>query len=447
VAQVYPEQREGQPLEVGYDAIALALINPHSLPFVPQGTQACATGPSAAFTFSAMINWRNPLLLGALILWQVTAACAAPPSRQASSEKTQKLPRPAILGRDLKLERDPASGELRESKSEQPPAAPAGVIRSRVTLVQVPCTVEAPNGTEVRGLSQTDFRLFEDGAPQEIASFDASATPASIALILDASPSIFRDLAEMRSAAHSLAGNLSPDDEIAVVSFSSAAHVLLPFSTNRVLLDRAIDSRYLAQVENSSESRIYETVFLTARELFQGRTGRKAVVLLTDGQDSSLGLTWDPRSAQPSAGADSSRLAFDDVARELGADGIAVFIVSTENRPRGMTPEWLEAHRNEMLVTRDSRRQGMPNYTLYLGEFARRVGGQLYFLRETGNLSEIYRRIALAISAQYTLGFYPSAGTAHPGWRALRVELAPGANAPPGAKLVHRSSYYVSAYQ
>jgi len=289
--------------------------------------------------------------------------------------------------------------------------------------------------------------LFEDGAPQEIASFDAAATPASIALILDASPSIFRELAEMRGAARSLAANISPADEVAVVSFSSASHLLLPFSKNRALLDRAIDSKYLARVENSSESRIYESVFLTARELFHGRAGRKAIILLTDGQDSGLGLTWDPRSALPNTGAGSSRLAFDDVARELGADGIALFIVSTENRPRGMTPEWLEAHRNEMLVSAEARKQGMPNYTIYLAELARRVGGQIYFLREIGNLSEIYRRIALAISAQYTLGFYPSAGTAQPGWRALRVELAPGASAPPAAKLAYRGSYYVSAFQ
>ena len=80
-------------------------------------------------------------------------------------------------------------------------------------------------------------------------------------------------------------------------------------------------------------------------------------------------------------------------------------------------------------------------------ELARRVGGRLYFLRETGNLNEIYRRIALEISAQYTLGYYPSSGTARPGWRSLRVELARGANAPPGSKLTHRGSYYVSAFQ
>jgi VWFA-related protein len=383
----------------------------------------------------------------ALILLNATGARpGAPPPQETPRAKSQKLPRPLPLGHDVTLARDPASGELRAAKDLSPVPAD-GAIRSRVTLVQVPCTVAAPDGTQVRGLDQGDFHLFEDGAAQEIASFDASATPASIALVIDASPSIYRELAEMRGAARSLANNLSPSDEIAVVSFSSEAHLLLPFSTNRALLGRAIDSQYLAGVENSSESRIYESIFLAARELFKDRTGRKAIVLLTDGQDSGLGLTWDARSAQPASGARASRLAFDDVARELGADGIALFIVSTENRPRGMTPEWLEAHRNEMLVTAEARKQNMPNYTLYLAELARRAGGQLYFLRETGNLSEIYRRIALAIGAQYTLGFYPSAGAARPGWRTLRVDLAEGAKVPAGARLAYRGSYYVSAFQ
>ena len=386
--------------------------------------------------------------LAALILLSaIDARPGGVPPQDIPPAKSQKLPRPIPLGRDMTLERDPASGELRAITKDSPPTSPEGAIRSRVTLVQVPCTVAAPDGTQVRGLGQNDFHLFEDGAAQEIASFDASATPASIVMVIDASPSIFHELAEMRGAAHALAENLSPADEIAVVSFSSEAHLLLPFSKNRALLERAIESQYLAKVENSSESRIYESVFLAGRELFAGRSGRKAMVLLTDGQDSGLGLSWDPRSALPNTGAAAGRLAFDDVARELGADGIALFIVSTENRPRGMTPEWLEAHRSEMLVTREARKQNMPNYTLYLAELARRADGQLYFLREIGNLSEIYRRIALAISAQYTLGFYPSAGTARPGWRSLRVELAAGANVPPGSKLTYRGSYYVSVFQ
>ena len=386
--------------------------------------------------------------LAVLIALHVSCVRSGEAPRQSSAPtKSQKLPRPQPLGHGSALKRDPVSGELHSTLNDSPSAPGDGAIRSRVTLVQVACTVTAPDGAQVRGLTQDNFRVFEDGVAQEIAAFDASAAPASIALVIDASPSIYHELAEMRSAARSLAGNLSPSDEIAVVSFSAEAHLLLPFSTSRALLDHALDSSKLARVENSSESKIYESLFYTARELFQGRTGRKAIVLLTDGQDSGLGLTWDPQSAQPRSGADASRLAFDDVARELGADGIALFIVSTENRPRGMTPEWLDAHQGAMLVTTESSRQNIPHYTLYLAELARRVGGQLYFLHEIGNLSEIYRRIALEISAQYALGYYPSAGTARPGWRSLRVELGPGANAPPGAKLTHRGSYYVSAFQ
>jgi VWFA-related protein len=391
-------------------------------------------------------NLRFAALAGLIVFHAGYANPGAKESQTSPSAKSQKLPRPQPLGHGEALERDPVSGELPSAPKDSSSATPNGAIRSHVTLVQVACTVTAPDGTQVRGLTQDNFRLFEDGAAQEIASFDASATPASIALVLDVSPSIFRELAEMRGAAHSLAANLSPADEIAVVSFSAEAHLLLPFSTDRALLDRAIQSKNLAGVENSSESNIYEAVFLAARELFRGRTGRKAIVLLTDGQDSGLGLTWDASSAEPREGAAASRLAFDDVARDLGADGIALFIVSTENRPRAMTPAWLEAHQTEMLVNQNSRREGMPQYTLYLAELARRVGGQLYFLREIGNLSEIYRRIALTISAQYTLGYYPSAGAARPGWRSLRVELSAIEKIPPGAKLTHRGSYYVPAF-
>src|SRR5262249_30877415 len=155
----------------------------------------------------------------------------------------------------------------------------------------------------------------------------------------------------------------------------------------RDLLDRALDSKNLARVEDSSESKIYQAVFLTARELFRGRTGRKAIVLLTDGQDSGLGLTWDPASAQPPRG---SKLAFDSVARGLGADGIALCIVATENRLRVMSADWLRAHQSQMMVTPEARKQNIALYTLYLAELARRVGGELYFLREGGNLSAIY---------------------------------------------------------
>jgi VWFA-related protein len=180
-------------------------------------------------------------------------------------------------------------------------------------------------------------------------------------------------------------------------------------------------------------------VYLVASELFRDRTGRKAIILLTDGQDSGLGLSWDPASMQPRPGAQNNRLTFEDVARKLAAEGVELYVISTQNRPRGMTTEWLAEHQDETLITPNAREFDMPHYTLFLAEMVRRAGGQIYFLRELGTLGEAYRRIAESLSTQYTLGYYPSAGAGRPGWHSLRVELKNN----PGARVIHRVSYYV----
>jgi hypothetical protein len=178
--------------------------------------------------------------------------------------------------------------------------------------------------------------------------------------------------------------------------------------------------------------------------MFAGRTGRKAIVLLTDGQDSGLGLTLDPKTAGPRAGWPRDQLTFDDVARALAAEDIVVFAVSTESRPKIMTPTWVQVHSNQTLLTYAAQGWGIPAYTLYLAELTRRSGGQLYFLREAETLANTFRQIALKIRAEYTLGFSPASNAdaaPHPGWHQLRVEVI-GHGDP---TVVHRSSYYIVA--
>ena len=369
----------------------------------------------------------------------------------AAAAQKPKLPRPRILDHEIQLSRNSSTGELREYPSDASESVPVGaapVIRSRVALVEVQCTVSAPGGTRVRGLTQDEFRLWEDGTEQKISSFDATTTPASIALVMDASPSIYRELGEMRGVAQSLANSLEPEDEVAVVAFAGETHLLLPFSRDRNLLQAALSSPELAQVANSSQSFIYQATYLSAARLFRGRAGRKAIVLLTDGQDSGLGLNWNPASMLPAARADSP-LAFQDVARGIAARGIELYVISTEPRPRAMTNEWLSAQREQPLVTPAARSLGIPLDTLYLAELIRQVGGELYFLREVGSLAEIYHTIALKLEAEYTLGYYPTAGIAQPGWRKLKVELRPGERSntqvPANSQITHRTAYYVSA--
>jgi len=385
----------------------------------------------------ASASWL-PLWLAASLLMPVGA-----------SAQKAKLPKPQTLERGVQLKRDPATGELHTiSTAGDTPTdpGPSGVIRSRVAMVEVGCSVLMPDGTPVRGLTSKDFSILEDGAQQTIASFDATTTPASIALLFDASPSIFRQQSEMRDVARSLSRSLAPEDEVAVASFADRTLLLLPFSRSRDLLTSALASPEINYVADTTQSLIYQAVYLTARELFPGRAGRKAIVLLTDGQDSGLGLSWDTQSMQPNP-ASPNALAFEDVARELGAQGIELYVISTENRPSAMTAAWLNAARGQSLITPDARRIGIPAYTAYLAEIVRQAGGELFFLHEMGSLAEIYHRIALGLSAEYTLGYYPTAGTARPGWRRVQVALHPAqeASAPGGINATCRDAYYVPA--
>jgi len=370
---------------------------------------------------------------------------------RSQTHKSTKLPRQ--LDRGIRWHRDSAAGELHavttgDAASAGANAQPANplAMRVRTQMVAVTCTVSTADGTAVPGLRREDFRVLDDGAERPIAYFDASTQPASVALVIDGSPSVLRDSEEMKQAADALIGALAPLDQAAVVDFSAHTYLQLEFSDVREQIRRAVarvDVRQL--LGDTGGSNIYEAVYLAAHDLFSGRSGRKAILLLTDGQDSGLGLTLDPASAAPGPGRPADRLTFDDVARLLAEQDIQLFAVSTENRPKVMTPDWLAAHESTTLVTASARTSGIPPYTLYLAELVRRAGGQLYFLRETETMADTFHKIAEKIRAEYTLGFYPASPTnsadASPGWHSLRAEVA----GQPDARVSHRAAYYVPA--
>jgi VWFA-related protein len=381
------------------------------------------------------------------------AATAFGHPQDKPTQKVHKLPRPRQLDKAVVWTRDPVTGELRATPAtavaaETPSDAPPGSHPMQVLTQMVPvtCIVSAADGSAVPGLRQQDFRIFEDGVEQPIAYFEASSAPARVALVIDASPSVLRDSEEMKQASDTLIDALAPLDQAAVVDFSAHTYLQLPFSDVREQIRSAVgrvDVRAL--LGDTGGSNIYEAVYLAASELFPGHTGRKAILLLTDGQDSGLGLTLDPMSAEPAPGRAGNRLTFDDVARKLAAEDIQIFAVSTENRPKVMTLEWLAAHDDTTLITPQARRLGIPAYTLYLAELVRRSGGQLYFLRETETMADTFRKIAQKIRAEYNLGFYPAAAAsgegARPGWHSLGVEVRDQ----PGAQVSHRAAYYVPA--
>src|SRR5271156_1085020 len=405
-------------------------------------------------------QWPRPRSVALAVLLSVALANLAivRPFVPLQAQQKTKLPRPRRLDEDATWKRDPVTGELtaipaggatKGDRAKGPgdagTAADVHAISVVTQIVPVTCSVVGADGVAVRGLRLADFRVFDEGVQQPLTYFDASTESASVAVVIDASPSVLRESDEMKNAARALVDALSSSDHTAIVDFSAHTYLQLPFSSDWGLIRKAVarvDARSL--LEDTGGSNIYEAVFLTARELFAGRTGRKAIVLLTDGQDSGLGLTLDPKTAGPRAGWPADQLTFDDVTRTLAAEDIEVFAVPTEGRPKIMTPAWVQAHASQTLLTYAAQGSGIPAYTLYLAELTRRSGGQLYFLREAETLADTFRQIALKIRAEYTLGFAPAnnANAApHPGWHQLRVEVI-GHGDP---AVVHRSSYYVAA--
>jgi Ca-activated chloride channel homolog len=369
----------------------------------------------------------------------------------STASAQMKHSRPTVLDSDIAYRRDPATGELRIiSRSAENPASSSGqpmpvtphAIQVQSQIVRVTCSVFASDGTPVRGLTRDRFRVYDDGVQRPISNFDDSAEPAGVALIVDASPSVLPDAAGMKDAANALIEGLAPADEVAVVDFSAHTYVQQDFTSVRELLRRAVDRINVRDLlGDTGGSNIYQSVYLVASKLFASRTGRKAIVLLTDGQDSGLRLSLSPESTQPSSPSDN-RLTFDDLERLLAAEDIQVFAVSTENRPKILTTSWLTAHRDQSLVTEADRKEGIPAYTLFLAEIARSSGGELYFLHEASTLADTFRRIAQRIGVEYTLGFIPgdtADGAPHSGWHSLRIEVPDL----PGISVLHRGSYYI----
>ena len=251
----------------------------------------------------------------------------APP--QQSSAQKKKLPKPRQLDVDITWQRDPKTGELYSSATSKgndnstATRSPAPAIRVTSQIVPVTCSVFNSDGTAITDLKRSDFRIYEDGVAQQIAYFATGTEPASVALVIDASPSVLRDSDEMKRAALALVDGLAPADQVAVVDFSAHTYLQADFSSDRDLIRRGIDRVDVHQLLGDvGGSNIYQAVYLTAAKVFlSGREGRKAIVLLTDGQDSGLGLTLDPATAAPRPGQPNNRLTFEDLARTLAAVG------------------------------------------------------------------------------------------------------------------------------
>ncbi|HKQ53486.1 MAG TPA: VWA domain-containing protein [Pyrinomonadaceae bacterium] len=174
------------------------------------------------------------------------------------------------------------------NKSSTPPSSEpeeldeGDVVRVNTTLVSIPVTVMDRNGRFIPNLSQQDFRVYEDGVEQQVAYFASVEKPFTVALVIDTSASTRFRLEEIQEAAFAFINQLRPDDRVLVVSFDEEVRVLAQATNDRARLREAI-----SRVRTGGGTKLYDAMDLVINRLLSREQGRKAVVLFTDGVDTT----------------------------------------------------------------------------------------------------------------------------------------------------------------
>ncbi|MBP1594900.1 MAG: uncharacterized protein H6Q05_277 [Acidobacteria bacterium] len=175
--------------------------------------------------------------------------------------------------------------------AQKPPETaqrPQTTIRAEVALVNVIFTASGRDGKPVAGLNPGDFLVFEDGKPQQVLHFSdwtqGSEVPLTIALLIDTSGSVKNRLEyEKQTAAEFFRQVLRKNMDLAlVIQFDSDVNLVQDFTDDQERLAAALET-----LRAGNSTSLYDAVFLAVEEKLKPETGRKVIVVITDGTDTS----------------------------------------------------------------------------------------------------------------------------------------------------------------
>jgi VWFA-related protein len=303
--------------------------------------------------------------------------------------------------------------------AQDPPSQPPR-FESRVDTVVVSATVTDPEGRFVPNLRAADFRIFEDGRPQTIATFSSERVPVSLGIVLDLSMSMkgARWSAARAAIERLLGGLLDPDDQVFLYGFTDVPMLLQGWTTRRDLLREA-----LARVSPEGTTALYDTIEQAVELAKTGRHRKKALLVISDGNDnaSRVGVAAVKRLIQQSdvlvyaigidVAEDPLRTAPPAPPRPPPGGGIPGRPgwpppVPVPPRPPAPRPGLAEA----------------PVDAAALRSLTNDSGGRTAIVRSPADLDGATSSVADELSRQYFLG-YPAAAPADGQWHAIDVEV------------------------
>jgi Ca-activated chloride channel family protein len=280
-----------------------------------------------------------------------------------------------------------------------PPAVPTQQpqFRAGVELVALNVSVESAADTFITDLQPTDFAIFENGAPRKVKFFGPAALPIDVALLVDVSGSMGRQMPLVRRAALGFIQALRPQDRAAIVGFAERITLVQTFTGDRRTLVDAV-----ARLRPLGSTALYDVLYIAADQFLRDQRKRdeirrQAIVVLSDGQDSgSLTTQADAFAA-------------------IQRTGCSVYVIAPIRR---VIPD----------VTRPLEQEEID--ALYmLRRLARETGGRAFFLPDLRNLTKVYSQVSAEIRQQYTLAFEPDTGRLGTRLRQLLVQVVTRPNA------------------
>ena len=274
--------------------------------------------------------------------------------------------------------------------------------RVNVRLVNVFTTVTDSRGAPVADLIKDDFQLLEDGVPQTIKVFEKeSAIPLSIALAIDTSPSTMRDFKlETTSARRFVHSILRSEDRLSVFQVTETIDQLTRFTSDLKTIEHGIDS-----LRTGPGTSIYDGIFLCSESLMD-REGRKVLVLITDGGDTTSKADYNGALRR---------------AQEAEAIVYSIIVVPVEA---------------------DAGRNLGGEHALI--QISKDTGGKYYYAEGQQQLDEAFRKISDELRTQYLLAFYPSRKLSDSPFRRIQVELSKKDPEGRAYQVRHRAGYYTA---
>jgi VWFA-related protein len=301
-----------------------------------------------------------------------------------------------------------------ESQKDQEPINNQGKVptyRKNVTVVNVQLTVKDKHGALIPNLTKEHFDLFEEGKPQTIKYFSAQTDlPITLGLLIDSSKSMERTLPEEKLVAGGFLQKVLSNKDLAfVISFDISVDLLQDLTNNMHALRTGLEKARIntntsgigpmgnpgpvPTARNNQGTLLFDAVYLAADEVLSKQVGRKAMVILTDGDDvgSKLRLKDSIEAAQK-------------------ADVVTYVLLITD-----------------------------PMYPSNYGDMsklAEQTGGRIITVSHPDKLDKAFAEIAAELRSQYTLGFSPTNPINDGKFRRLEVKSKDG------YKIQARKGYY-----